>query len=109
MFREEVYKAVAREFGTAVGIATSVQVTEIVNDPAIEKDTARKRYGGLHDEFRINRIISDAVRKGKYRELTRRAFWLSKQHPDWNERRWWSGAWSSMNPRKKRDKTKATA
>lgn len=104
MWRMETYRAISEEFAIGIGVATGITMTDIKEDPDITKGPGRKRYSKLHDDIRVNRIIVDAVRVGRYRELTRKQFWLGRQHPDWSPRRVWSQAWRELAGRKGKGK-----
>lgn len=107
MYREEVYRAISADFGTGVGVATAFRVTEVVNDPQVERSQAdRIRYRAAQDDWRINRIICDAIETGRYRPLVRQVFWLRQAHPDWSPRRWWTSAWSQITGRKGKGRVK---
>lgn len=103
MYKEEVYHSIAREFSTGIGVATAYRVTEVAGDPHVERSREdRIRYRAVQDEWRVNRIIGDAVKSDKYRELTRRVFRLRLSHPDWSTRRWYTTAWGDIVGRKTR-------
>jgi hypothetical protein len=105
MYREEVYRSIASEFGTGVGVATSIRVTEIAGAPHVERSPAdRIRYRRLQDQWRINRIIGDSIRLNRYGLLSRKVFGLRCAHPDWSERRWYTTAWSELTGRKRKTK-----
>lgn len=106
MWRIETYRAISEEFAIGVGVATNITMTDLKADPDITKQIGRKRYSRLSDDVRVNRIIVDAVRVGRYRELSRKAFWLRRQNPEWTPRRTWSHAWREIAGKKSlRDKT----
>lgn len=96
MWKQETYRAISEEFATAVGVATAITVTDIKTDPDIVAAAGRDRFRHVTDQIRINRIVAEAVRIGKYREVTRRSFWLQRRNPNWPERRVWSSAWREV-------------
>jgi len=106
MYKEEVYREISREFSTGIGVATAFRVTEVAGDPHVERSPEdRIRYRAVQDEWRINRIIVQAVRAGRYRDLTRRVFSLRTNHPDWTPRRWYTTSWTELSGRKRKVKT----
>lgn len=101
MYHERVYRQIADEFGTGIGVATSIRVTEIADSPRVERSREERIiYRRMNDQWRINRVIAEAVRADRYRELTRRVFWLRGGHPDWSERRCYTTAWNELSGRK---------
>jgi len=107
MYKEEVYRSISREFCTGVGVATTFRVTEVVRDPQVERSREdRIRYRIAQDEWRINRVIAEAVARGRYPQLTRRVWALRGTHSDWSERKIYVTAWGDVTGRKKRTKTK---
>jgi hypothetical protein len=101
MWRIETYRAIAEEFAVGVGVATQITFTDIKADPNITKPSGRKRYQSVSDEVRVNRIIADAVHAGKYREVSRRTFWLQRDNPEWTNRKVWSKAWQEIAGKRK--------
>lgn len=107
MYREEVYRNISAEFQTGVGVATSIRVTEIAGAPHVERSPEdRIRYRRVQDQWRINRVICEAIRLNLYHPLTRRVWNLRGEHPDWSERRLWTTAWGSLTGRKRNSETK---
>lgn len=101
MYREEVYRTIAREFATGIGVATTFRVTEVAGDPHVERSREdRVRYRAVQDEWRVNRVVVEAIRKGKYRELARSVFRIGREHPDWSRRRCYTTAWTGIIGRK---------
>lgn len=106
MYREEVYRSISSEFQTAVGVATTIRVTEIAGSPHVERSAEdRIRYRRVQDQWRVNRIICDAIRLNRYQPLSRRVWGLRREHPDWSERRLWTTAWNAVTGRKRKKKT----
>lgn len=109
MYKDEIYHQIAREFSTGVGVATAVRVTDIAESPQVERSREdRMRYRQAQDQWRVNRIITDAVRTGRYPALTRRVFWSRQSHPDWSERRHYTTAWGDLVGRKRKEKKRKT-
>jgi len=107
MYREEVYRSISQEFQTGVGVATSIRVTEIAGSPHVERSPEdRIRYRRVQDQWRVNRVISEAIRLNLYNPLTRRVWNLKREHPDWSERRIWTTAWGSLTGRRTKGRTK---
>jgi hypothetical protein len=97
MYRDEIYRQIAREFSTGVGVATSIRVTDIKGDPRVERSAAdRVRWRVTQDEWRVNRVICDAIAAGRYTDLARRVFWSRRTNPDWTERRHYTTAWTGL-------------
>lgn len=109
MYRDEIYHQIAREFSTGVGVATAVRVTDIAEAPRVERSPEeRMLYRHAQDQWRVNRIITDAVRTGRYPALTRRVFWSRRTNPDWSERRHYTMAWGDLAGRKRKEKKSKT-
>lgn len=107
MYKEEVYRGIAREFCTGIGVATTFRVTEVVKEPQVERSSEdRIRYRAVQDEWRINRVIGEAVSRGRYRELTRAVYWLRRGHSDWSTRRCYTTAWSTLIGKAKKRRKK---
>jgi hypothetical protein len=97
MYHENVYRQIGEEFGTGIGVATSIRVTEIGESPRVERSREERiLYRRMNDQWRINRVIAEAVRRNRYPELTRRVFWLRTEHRDWTERRCYTTAWKTL-------------
>jgi hypothetical protein len=109
MFREEVYQQIAKEFATGVGVATSIRVTEVAENPHVERSPEdRIRYRAAQDDWRVNRVICEAIRRGRYQELVRRVFWSRGKNPEWATRKHYTAAWTAMIGKpKRRTKTKS--
>lgn len=108
MWTTETYQNISQEFATAIGVATGIAVTDIRVDPKIVDNAGRERYRHVTDQLRINRIIADSVRIGKYREVTRRQYWIRRTNPKWTERRTWAAAWREVAGRPHTIKTSKT-
>lgn len=96
MWKPEIYRSITQEFATAVGVATTIAITDIRRDPDIADPPGRERYRRLTDEVRVNRIIAESVRIGRYPEVARKRFWLERIHPEWSDRRLWAAAWREV-------------
>lgn len=110
MYKEEVYRSIAREFCTGVGVATTFRVTEVVRDPQVERSREdRVRYRAAQDEWRINRVIGEAIARDRYKELSRAVYRIGREHPDWSARRRYTTAWNGITGKPKTKRKCKTA
>lgn len=95
---------IANEFATPVGVAQAMTIlpqTEkeagSIDDITIDTKEGREAYKSLNEELRINRITLDAIKRKKYRALTRGVFLAKLKNPKWSDRRAYSHTWRTIN------------